>query len=232
MCHFNSSRQHYNIIFCGILDDDKLIPVVQKKSPPSPSITSTESYSSPNSSVQDSDLIYTPQSPTKPFPQKVDTDSVRSMEIDETSKENKSILRHSRSFSDKTETVKRNVPNASNESLTFKPKPVEHNAESFFYIPDSRPPFPRLHSKGSTELSSPTSSLPEIVIDRPHKAPMSLPLVNTTAPEIRSKEVFAKSPVIAKLPVRRTSSNDPEILRRASSRTDKSSPGASGLLSP
>ncbi|KAF6030478.1 Myo9 [Bugula neritina] len=61
---------------------------------------------------------------------------------------------------------------------------------------------------------------------------MSLPLVNTTAPEIRSKEVFAKSPVIAKLPVRRTSSNDPEILRRASSRTDKSSPGASGLLSP
>ncbi|XP_067935086.1 unconventional myosin-IXb-like isoform X2 [Watersipora subatra] len=192
-------------------DEDMMIPVVTKRTLPSPS-TSTE----------DSELI-SPTPENLPLPSNNGTDNETSYPI--TSSHNAETVSgpsksHIRAASDSTVFPNHTVDTEADLSR-LKQKSIDFSSDNIFYTPTSRV---ETSSDKSGSVSEPP--LPDIVIDR--KLPNHLPVESTTDELVREKNDKSSTVANSKPPARRTSSNDPNMLRRINSRSDRTP----DLLSP
>lgn len=231
------------------LDEDMVIPVVQKRDQlPSPSISSSEGYDG-NSPISASNVIASsPRLPTQPL--EMSNNKSTTLNSSDYVTASSQILdnskTHNRVSSDKSEQIKPAI-NPRPDSFALRSK--ELSSKNLFYTPENRnaelrrslPP-----QSPSVEVESPSgdlriASLPIPIIEQPDivpNVPKNLPLKPTTptpdVPELRehSPAGSAASPGTrspgSKSPVRRTSSNDPAILRRGESKTGR----VPDLLSP
>lgn len=221
-----------------------IIPVVQKKSPPSPSISSNESYDT--RPVANTNDVVT----SAPRPQSGPTilnnfsrleNSVAKGSAQESSQVDKQVTVSSKNHSDTPELINR-IGNTRPDLISVRQKHPELRSEILFYTPEGKPPESR-HSSLPAKMNSPdidglinqntlpivnlpSPKIPDIVLER--KVPEMLPL---SSKEQDFTVEATSSPVEGKVPVRRTSSNDPGILRHSgTSRPERSS--SVDLLSP
>ena len=215
------------------LDDDVVIPVVQKKTLPSPSISSTEDSDTKSLITNDVEPMPEPE-PSPPAGSNLNNHTTPSSESSQQEEQlNDKPSGHSRVLSDQSELINRAVPTRPESASLRLPQ-----QRALFYTPNSKPLEQRHNQSKSpsdinstangapTGTASPPSTTPEIVVER--RVPNHLPLEPTNNLQPPKPDVSA-SPSGSKSPVRRTSSNDPSILRRVNSVKSERTPD---LLSP
>lgn len=214
------------------IDDDVVIPVVQKKTPLSPSVSSIDSFETRSHSTNEAAVT----SPISPHPRAINSPLPSDSPANErpTSSsliENANTADGANTSTSQLQLLSKMGENSFQTSAPSSPiKSMELRSEKLFYTPDteSSSTWHSLPSKGSANsdiptpiTSVPSPSIPDIVVER--RVPDHLPLTSVT----NKVDVVTPSSAEGKTPVRRTSSNDSGLLRRSTSK-----PTHPDLLSP